>query len=123
MSLVRYPDKARVDPLADKYVAGVTARGPGIRTFLYVEDNTATLHFAADIGASPGSTTLLMPVGTIPAEDTPASAERGLCALSGEPVFAVVGPSGSLAVDAASPRKLQAGDWIIGKVEWIRRTT
>ncbi|MGV2855442.1 hypothetical protein ACNPON_17830 [Glutamicibacter sp. AGC13] len=122
MNLVRYPDKARLDPLADKYVSGIAARGPGVRTFLYVEANKATLHFAAD-AVSPASSTLLLPTGTIAPEDAPASAERGLCALSGEPVFAVIGPSGSLAVDSASPRKLVAGDWIIGKVEWVRKPT
>lgn len=120
MSLVRYPDKVRIDPLADKFVAGIAARGPGIRTFLEVEANKVTLHFAAD-AVSPTSSTLLFPAGTIAPEDAPASAERGLCALSGEPVFAVVGPAGSLAVDSASPRKLVAGDWIIGKVEWVRK--
>lgn len=119
MSLVRYPDKARTENLENAFTTGVEARDTG-RCFLLVEANKATLHFAANIIA-PVSTVRLMPPGAIDLDETPASWERGLCSLSGEPVFVVVSPAGALDVDNGSPRKLVAGDWIIGKVEWVRK--
>lgn len=120
MSIVRYPDRAHVIDMSAKFAPGLTNRSAN-RTFLEVGDNKAQIHFAGTIVA-PEDSRLIMPAGSIPAEYAPPYAERGFCVMNGELVIVIVGTTGNVTIDFESPRTLTGNTWIIGVIEWMRRT-
>lgn len=121
MAIVRYPGLVRTQSLDGAYIDGLEARGTD-RTFLEVTPNKIILHLAVTI-VEPTHETRIMNAGSIDAIDRPSDFARGLCALNAQPVFVRVNTAGQVDIDPQSPINLIGNDWLIGTVEWMRKTS
>lgn len=112
---VRYPEVGQeVQAPTNALTNGVRYLSPQPgRTYIEVEPNYVTLHFALNTGSATSGTELLVG-GWIEQDLLPAYHERDTARASAGPVGVVWRPDGVLALEGATANTI--GSWVSGKV-------